>query len=112
MYWAASKIGLSKDTVDRWRKEDPAFDDAVIETYERTTDVLKVTGYTRALKGSDVLLMFLTKQRDPTYRDHFTMEGRHLHGGAIASTNKVPPSVQAAVDAMALDLVKKMAEKL
>lgn len=112
LYFACHKIGLSADTINRWRKEDAEFDGAIIETYERSTDNLKVTAYIRAMKSSDNLLMFLTKQRDPSYRDHFTMDGRHLHAGAISNPSKVPPSVQAAVDALSLDLVKKMAEKL
>jgi len=112
MYWSAHKIGLSYDTIARWRKEDPEFDNAVIDAYERTTDNLKMTGYIRAMKGSDNLLMFLTKQRDPSYREHFGIESRNFHTGSIANPSKVPVSVQAAVDAIALDLVKKMAEKL
>lgn len=110
IYWSAAKIGLSVDTIDRWRTADAVFDKAVLDAYADSTDTLKMTAYMRALKGSDNLLMFLTKQRDPSFRDHY--EARLFHGGSIANPSRVPASVQAAVEALSLDLVKKMAEKL
>lgn len=112
IYWAATKAGVSHDTIDRWRKEDPDFDNAVIDAYAKSTDTLKITAFTRAINGSDNLTMFLIKQRDPSFREHFGVQASHLHAGAIATTNKVPVSVQAAVDALSLEIVKKMAEKL
>ena len=116
MYWSAAKIGRSADTIARWRKEDPAFDEAVLTAYERSGDNLKLTAYLRAMKGtskgSDTLMMFLIKQRDPSFRENYEINARHLHAGAIGTPSKVPPVVQAAVDALSLDLVKKMAEKL
>ena len=63
-------------------------------------------------KGSDNLGMFFLKQRDPSFRDTYGIDARHLHAGAIGMPAKVPAAVQAAVDAISIDLVKKMAEKL
>ena len=116
MYWAAAKINRSVDAIADWRREDPAFDQAVMTAYQRSTDALKMTAFMRAMKGqskgSDNLMMFLIKQRDPSYRDSFGIDARHLHTGSVGQPAKVPPAVQAACDAVALDLVKKMAEQL
>lgn len=87
-----------------------------MKAFQRSTDNLKMSAYLEAMKGtsrgSASLKMFLIKQRDPSYRESFGIEGRHFHAGAIATGGKVPPAVQAAIDAVALDLVIKMAEKL
>lgn len=116
MYWAAAKIGVSKDTVDRWRTSDAEFDEAVLTAYQRSTDTLKQTAYLRAInglsKGSDTLMMFLIKQRDPSYRESFGLDARHLHAGAIANPTRVPAPVQAAVDAMSIEAVKKLLENM
>jgi hypothetical protein len=116
IYWSAERAGVSKDTIEDWRKDDAAFDLAVANAYDWSTDQLKTTAYARAMKGqskgSDTLMMFLIKQRDPSYRESYGIDARHLHAGSIANPAKVPASVQAAVDALSLDLVKKMAEKL
>ncbi len=116
MHWAAAQANISVATIERWRAEDADFDLAVLSAYDRSTDKLKLTAYLRAMKGdskgSDSLMMFLIKQRDPSFRESFGIQGTHLHAGAISNPTKVPASVQAAVDAVALDLVIKMAEKL
>lgn len=116
LYWAAAKIDRSVETISRWRKEDPAFDEAVLTAYERSTDNLILTAYLRAMKGTsrgaDTLMMFLIKERKPSFRENFELNARHLHSGAVGSPTKVPPVVQAAVDAVAISLVTKMAEKL
>lgn len=116
IYMAAARIGRSADTIENWRKEDPDFDLAVISAFEKSSDLLKQTAYERALKGqskgSDNLMMFLIKQRDPSYRESYGVSATHLHAGSIASPSKVPASVQAAVDALSVEMLQKMAEKL
>lgn len=112
LYWAAAKINRTAETIGMWRKDDADFDAAVLNAFEKSTDKLKVTAYERAIAGSDNLLMFLTKQRDPSYRDRFGIDGTHLHAGVIANPTRVPPAVQAAVDAMSVEAVKKIIEKL
>ena len=116
LYFAAERAGTSPDTIERWRKDDAQFDMDVVNAYQWSTDQLKTTAFLRAMKGtsrgSDSLMMFLIKQRDPSFRESFGIDARHMHAGAISNPSKVPTSVQAAVDALSLDLVKKMAEKL
>ncbi|HEY5234799.1 MAG TPA: hypothetical protein VIJ14_01365, partial [Rhabdochlamydiaceae bacterium] len=35
MHWAAAQIGLSADTIARWRKEDVKFDLDILDAYDR-----------------------------------------------------------------------------
>ncbi len=113
---AARAIGYERTSILRWREADPEFDSACEAAFEVNTEHLEKTIFQRALKGvsrgSDSLAMFMLKKRKPQYRETFGIEGRHVHGGAIGTPSKVHPAVQTAVDAMALDLVIKMAEKL
>ncbi len=116
LYWAASKIGRSADTIENWRKEDPDFDTDVVAADKQVTDTLVLTAFQRAIQGSsknaDALLMFLIKGREPKYRDHFNLDARHLHAGAIGTSAKVPTEVRELLKGWGKELLKTMAEKL
>ena len=78
--------------VYRWRKEDQEFHDAFEEARTCGIEVLIDEAHRRAYEGiekpiyylgdeiarlkqdSDTLLMFLIKQSDPTYREHFQID--------------------------------------
>lgn len=112
---AARAIGYERQQILRWRDADPAFDAAVLDAFEVNTEHLEQTLFQRALKGtskgSDSLGMFMMKKRKPEYRDRFGIDASHLHAGVIANPTKVPPTVQAAVDALSIEAVKKIIEK-
>lgn len=112
---AARAIGYERRHILRWREEDPVFDVAVQDAFEVNTEHLEQTLFQRALKGtskgSDSLGMFLMKKRKPEYRERFGLDASHLHAGSISNPSKVPPTVQAAVDAMSIEAVKKIIEK-
>ena len=88
---AAERAGISTSSHYRWLEKGDDYKDAFQVAYERSTKVLeseairRATGYEKPLvyKGevtgyvqehSDLLLMFLLKQRDPSYRDNHTQQ--------------------------------------
>ena len=88
---AAERAGISTSSHYRWLSINDNYRDAFQLAYEQSTKVLeaeairRATGYEKPLvyKGevtgqvqehSDLLLMFLLKQRDPSYRDNHTQQ--------------------------------------
>jgi hypothetical protein len=88
---AAEQAGISTSSHYSWLTKDEEYKAAFDTAYEQSTKVLeaeairRATGYQKPLvyKGevtgsvqdhSDLLLMFLLKQRDPSYRDNHTQQ--------------------------------------
>ncbi len=94
--WAIRKAKAGRGWVYRWRQEDADFAAAFEEAKKCGLEVLKDEAHARAYAGwdepvfyegeevaqirkkSDSLLMFLIKQSDPSYREHFRVD----HGNA------------------------------
>jgi hypothetical protein len=65
---AALTIGVSRQLVHEWRKEDPAFEQAVIEAYEDAVDEAEVELRKRAIDGVEEPLLYKGQpiyKRDP-----------------------------------------------
>lgn len=94
--WALAEAKAGRGWVYRWRQEDPDFKDAFEEARACGRESLIDEAHRRAYEGldepvfykgeevakvtkySDTLLMFLIKQSDPSYREHFQID----HGNA------------------------------
>ena len=94
--WALEKSAAARGWVYRWRQENTEFADAfedartcgresmIDEAHRRAYDGVdepvfyKGDEVATVTKYSDSLLMFLIKQSDPTYREHFQID----HGNA------------------------------
>jgi superfamily I DNA/RNA helicase len=62
---AAQRAGISRRSVFDWRNADPEFARDFEAAYAAGTDTLEAEARRRGFAGSDVLLIFLLKQRDP-----------------------------------------------
>ena len=89
---ALKKANAARGWVYRWRFKDSEFRDAFEEARGCGLEVLKDEAHRRAYEGvsqavwyqgemcghvqkySDTLLMFLVKQSDPTFREHFQID--------------------------------------
>jgi hypothetical protein len=88
----ARAIGISQDLVFYWRNHDEPFARAFEEVKKRVRmtrlEELEAEAYKRAKEKSDLLLMFMVKQLDPSYRDKF-MEAQLT--GDITVKLAIPP---------------------
>jgi len=76
---SCEKAGIARSIAYKWRKEDKNFADKWNEAKEDAIEALEYEARTRAIKGSDVLLMFLLKSLRPEkYRERYehTLEGK------------------------------------
>jgi len=107
---ASIAAGISKTTVDYWRKHDPSFAQEVLDAIDQGTERLEDEALRRAVDGverpiynkdgdlkgteklySDNLLMFMLKARKPaTYREPKTSGNAQVFQGdvTINMTNK------------------------
>lgn len=107
---AAEKAGYTPVSVLNWKKRDEAFAEGIATARLAGTNALidearrrgyagvnkpvfhkgKICGHIR--EYSDTLLMFLIKQRDPSFRENFTLNGqiehRHTHEHVLRSANE------------------------
>lgn len=90
---AADAAGRSARTFYRHREADQAFADAWAEAEKLSTQGLEKEARRRALDGSDNLLMFLLKKRDPSYRERASVEIsgsiQHQHEHKVVSASAV-----------------------
>ncbi len=76
---AARAVGATRQTINKWRRLDPEFNEAMAHAFEANTEALEATAFQRALgaggtKASDILLIFLLKARRPdVYADRMDM---------------------------------------
>lgn len=75
---AAELTSTNRRTFYDWRDQDPGFakdwDDAIKEAVEELEDEVRSRALDRADKNSHILLMFLLKKHDPSYRENFKRE--------------------------------------
>lgn len=111
---ACRKLKLSRSTYWEWRKNDPAFEEALDQAYKDGTEVLIQEAKRRAFKGwlepvhyqgertgvvrkfDSTLLMFLIKQRDPSFRDPkyaIPVTPPRLPGEVTLDLDKMPPAL-------------------
>lgn len=67
-------IGVSLNTFYLWLNSDPKFSQAFQIVERHLTDRLVRVAAARAIKGSDNLLMFMLKARDPRFREKLQAE--------------------------------------
>jgi hypothetical protein len=69
---AAQRAGCERRTIYKWQEHDDEFASAFREAELQATEALEAEARTRALLGSDTLLIFLLKARAPEkYRDRY-----------------------------------------
>jgi hypothetical protein len=71
---ACDAVHMSRSTLHEWRTDDPEFAAEVEAAIEDGTDVLAGIARDRAKEKSDLLLMFILKKRDPSYRDNHQVQ--------------------------------------
>ena len=71
---ACQDAGISRRTAYDWREADAGFAADWAKADDDGRDSLVKEVRRRAMQGSDVLLMFLTKQRDPSFREAARIE--------------------------------------
>lgn len=74
IYVAASRTGINKVTVYRWRDSDPAFAEAMDDAEEDSTDALETCMYERAKEKDTIAGIFLLKGYRPKFRDRVTVD--------------------------------------
>jgi hypothetical protein len=62
---AARAVGISRDAVFDWRRQDRAFATEFNDALCSNTELLEASAIRRALKGNTALLIFLLKARKP-----------------------------------------------
>lgn len=115
--WALKKAKAGRGWVYRWRQEDPDFRDVFEEARKCGIEVLKDEAHRRAYEGinepvfyqgeevarirkySDTLLMFLIKQADPSYREHFQIDHGNASGRPFLFQMALHPDAMAAAKA-------------
>lgn len=81
---ACARAGIGRSTFAEWRTADPALDARVDDAIEYGTDVLEDVARTRAIRGSDTLMIFLLKARRPEkYRETTRHEHAAPDGGPV-----------------------------
>jgi hypothetical protein len=80
VYHAAQAAGVSRQTVYRWREEDPAFADLWEEAIENAVDEVESTIYHQAVGGNTLAAIFYLKAHRPIYRDRLNIDIEQLRG--------------------------------
>src|SRR5688572_429551 len=73
VYHAAQAAGVSRQTVYRWRDEDPEFADLWYEAIENAVDAVENMIYQRALGGDVIAGIFYLKAQRPKFRDRLNI---------------------------------------
>lgn len=71
---AANAVGVHPNTIWEWQQEDEAFRKEVLLVEELDTEAMEKEMRRRAMKKSDLLMMFAMKKRKPEYRDSSKLE--------------------------------------
>lgn len=75
LFTTCELVGVHNNTVWEWRQKDPEFAEKYNTALEATTDDLEKEMERRALKKSDLLMIFTLKGRRPAkYRDNVKVE--------------------------------------
>ena len=71
---ACRLVGISRECVTSWRNNDPAFEQAFMDTELDITNTLESRAMSQAMNGDTPLIMFLLKARRPDmYREKQTI---------------------------------------
>jgi hypothetical protein len=103
---AAKNAGVSRMSVWRWREEQPDFAERYADAEAQSVDALRDEVWKRATaedKPSDILLIFLMKQRDHSFRDNQKAVEVHVNAPAndfAVTFGKFLERVRGAVEAM------------
>lgn len=115
--WALQAAHAARGWVYRWRQEDPDFKDAFEEARACGRECLIDEAQRRAYDGvdepvfykgdevaqvtkySDTLLMFLIKQADPSYREHYQIDHGNAGGRPFMFKMALHPDAVAAAEA-------------
>ena len=75
---AAAYAGIARQTAYKWRDQDPDFAKCWDDSLAQAVETLEQTVYERALRGADVLAIFLLKGAKPEkYRDQYKADVNH-----------------------------------
>ena len=77
---AAKAAGVSRQTVYRWRDEDPEFADLWYEASENAVDAVENALYKRALAGEVIPAIFYLKAQRPKFRDRLNINVEQVRG--------------------------------
>ena len=80
VYHAAKAAGVSRQTVYRWREEDPEFAQLWEEAIENDVDEVESTIYHQAVGGNTLAAIFYLKAHRPIYRDRLNIDIEQLRG--------------------------------
>lgn len=77
---AAEAVGITADAVRNWRENDPEFAAEYLATKELDTEELEKRARVRAMKRSDILMMFLLNGRRP---EMYRQNSKVTHAGGV-----------------------------
>lgn len=80
VFHAAQAAGVSRQTVYRWRQENPEFADLWEEAIENAVDEVESTIYQQAVGGNTLAAIFYLKAHRPIYRDRLNIDIEQLRG--------------------------------
>jgi len=75
---AAQAAGVSRNTVYRWRDEDPEFAILWDEAHEQAVDSVESVLFQKALSGDTICMIFYLKAHRPIYRDRLNIDIEQL----------------------------------
>src|ERR1041384_1624108 len=71
---AAQAAGVSRNTVYRWRDEDPEFAILWDAAHEKAVDSVESVLFQKALSGDTICMIFYLKAHRPIYRDRLNID--------------------------------------
>ena len=77
---AAQAAGVSRNTVYRWRDDDPEFAILWDEAHEQAVDSVESVLFQKALSGDTICMIFYLKAHRPIYRDRVNIDIQQLKG--------------------------------
>ena len=80
VYTACNAVSINPSTVQTWRERDPAFAAEYLAAKEADTEELEKRARFRAMKRSDILMMFLLNGRRP---EMYRQNAKVTHAGGI-----------------------------
>lgn len=75
---AAQAAGVSRNTVYRWRDDDPEFAILWDEAHEQAVDSVESVLFQKALSGDTICMIFYLKAHRPIYRDKLNIDIEQL----------------------------------
>ena len=79
VFHAAQAAGVSRNTVYRWRDEDPEFAILWDEAHEQAVDSVESVLFQKALSADTICMIFYLKAHRPIYRDKLNIDVKQLH---------------------------------